>query len=180
MNLVDRLHGGYVHQRRIHVLGDHIVRLLPPDARVLDVGCGDGLLAHWIRQKRPDIEVSGIDVLVRNGTHIPVETFDGNTIPYEDASLDVVIFVDMLHHMEDPMVLLREGVRTARKSIVIKDHLLNGLWAGPTLRFMDRVGNMRHGVKLPYNYWSKQRWTEACKMLNVKIGAWTTDIELYP
>jgi len=48
---------------------------------MLDVGCGDGLLAHLMTQKRPDLDLRGIDVLVRDRTHIPVDKFDGQVIP---------------------------------------------------------------------------------------------------
>ena len=41
----------------------------------------------------------------------------------------------------------------AARGIVLKDHTRNGLFSGSTLRFMDWVGNARHGVRLPYNYW---------------------------
>ena len=180
MKLSERIHGGYVHNRRVRVLSHHLAELIPQGARVLDVGCGEGLLAHLIMQKRPDVEIKGIDVLVRNETHIPVDGFDGNRIPYSDASLDVVMFVDVLHHTEDPMILLREGVRVARKAIVIKDHTLNGLLAGPTLRYMDWVGNARHGVELPYNYWPRQRWFEVCETMGLKNRVWKADLELYP
>ena len=71
----------------------------------------------------PMLEIRGIDVLVRETTYIPVDPFDGGTLPCGDAGVDVVMFIDVLHHTEDPMRLLREGVRAARKAIVIKDHL---------------------------------------------------------
>ena len=57
-----------------------------------------------------------------------------------------------------PRQLLREAVRVARRGLLIKDHTLTGFLAGPTLRLMDRVGNQRHGVALPYNYWTQQQW----------------------
>lgn len=180
MKLSERIHDKHVHKRRVRVLARHLAELIPQRSRVLDVGCGDGLLAYLIMQKRPDVEIKGIDVLVRNETHIPVDGFDGNRIPYGDASLDVVMFVDLLHHTEDPMILLREGVRTARKAIVIKDHTLNGLLAGPTLRYMDWVGNARHGVELAYNYWPGQKWFKVCETMGLKIGVWKADLELYP
>jgi len=88
--------------------------------------------------------------------------------------------VDVLHHTKDPMILLREAARVARKTVVIKDHILDGFFAGPTLRVMDRVGNARYGVSLPYNYWSKPKWLQAFDALRMEVGSWTTQLKLYP
>ena len=55
------------------------------------------------------------------------------------------MFVDVLHHTDDPMVLLREAGRVASGFVLIKDHTQNGILAGRRLRFMDWVGNARHG-----------------------------------
>ena len=180
MNLIERVHGRYVHNRRVRILSDHLAKLIPKDARVLDVGCGDGMLAHLITQQRPDIDLRGIDVLVRSLIHIPVDEFDGDVIPFGDMSFDVVMFVDVLHHTDNPLILLREAARVASKAVVIKDHTLNGLFAGSTLRLMDWIGNERYGVALPYNYWPQQRWFEAFQALGLKIGTWEKDLKLYP
>jgi SAM-dependent methyltransferase len=180
MSVLERIHEGYVFGRRVRTLADHLAGLLPPGAAVLDVGCGDGLLDLRILQQRPDVTLRGIDVLVRGQTHIPVEPFDGQSIPYADGSFDVVMFVDVLHHTDDPLVLLREAVRVARKAVVLKDHTANGFLASPTLRFMDRVGNARHGVVLPFNYWPRQRWLDAFRALGLTVAAWKTDLGLYP
>ena len=177
--LLDRIHGGYVYNRRIRVLSKHLAELIPPDAHVLDVGCGDGLLANTIRQSRPDIDIKGIDVLVRGATHVPVQAFDGKQIPYENGSFDFVMFVDVLHHADDARYLLGEAVRVARRSLLIKDHTLTGFLAGPTLQFMDWVGNKRHGVALPYNYWTHQQWLNCFEDLGLKIGAWRSELGLY-
>jgi SAM-dependent methyltransferase len=180
MSFIENIHGDYVSSRRGRRLSDHLVELVPQNARVLDVGCGDGFLASLLIQRRPDIDLRGIDKLVRDRTYIPVKAFDGQVIPYSDASFDVVMFVDVLHHTENPMGLLREAIRVARRVILIKDHTLNGLFAGITLRFMDYIGNARYGVALPYNYWPRQKWIDACDGLRLKIGVWRTDLRLYP
>jgi SAM-dependent methyltransferase len=180
MRVVERLHGSYVHSRRVQVLCSHLASMIPQGSKTLDVGCGDGLLAHLIAQSRPDVEMIGIDTLVRTKSHIQVLPFDGRVIPYDTASCDTVMFVDVLHHTDDPMILLREAARVARESIVIKDHLREGVLAGPTLRVMDWVSNAPHGVALTYNYWALQQWREAFDTLRLTIGAWQTDLNLYP
>ncbi|MFP5269676.1 class I SAM-dependent methyltransferase [Coleofasciculus sp.] len=180
MNFVEQIHGRYIFNRRVDILSDHLAKLIPQNAHLLDVGCGDGLITDLIMQKRPDIQAQGIDVLVRNQTHIPVIPFDGQVIPFDEKTFDVVMFVDVLHHTEDPMILLREAARVTRRAIVLKDHTCNGLFAGSTLRFMDKVGNERYSVVLPYNYWSKQRWFTAFEELFLKIDVWNKNLSLYP
>ena len=180
MSLAERFHGGYVHPRRVRVLSYHLGDLFPSNARVLDVGCGDGLLARRLMQERPDLDLRGLEVIVRSRTHIPVEAFDGQTIPYGDATFDAVMFIDVLHHAQDPMRLLHEAVRTTRKAIVIKDHALNGCLAGPTLRFLDWIGNARHGVALPYNYWPEKQWFKVFGACNLTIRVWKSALHLYP
>jgi len=180
MNLLEKIHGSYVHNRRVRVLARELSALLPANGQVLDVGCGDGLLAALMQKDKPNVVITGIDVLVRDHTHIPVVKFDGTTIPFPDRSFDTLVFVDVLHHMDDPVLLLREAARVARKTIVIKDHTLNGFAARPTLRFMDRIGNRRYNVALPYNYWPKQEWLNTFEALGLRLRTWKSKLDLYP
>ena len=180
MSLIGTLHQNCIHARRVRVLTREICSLLPSDVSVLDVGCGDGLLSSCIASARGDVKVQGIDVLRRPQTRIPVSQFDGSRIPHPNASFDVVLFIDVLHHTDDPTVLLREARRVARRAIVIKDHTLTGAFAFNTLRLMDRIGNNRYGVALPYNYWTLEQWQAAVRELNVSATVWRKDLRLYP
>lgn len=180
MRLVEHLHDRYGHRRRARVLAHHFVELIPESARLLDVGCGDGLLAREIARLRPDLSIRGIEVQERSHSHIEVERFDGLHIPYPDDAFDLILFVDVLHHSDDALCLLREGARVARRAMVIKDHTLEGLLAQPTLRFMDDVGNARHGVTLPYNYWTREHWESVLSELSLPVESWTGKLGLYP
>lgn len=180
MSVVGTLHASLVFGRRVRVLASHLADQMPPNAKVLDVGCGDGQIDLAIQAHRPDISIEGVDILVRPKTHIPVTPFDGQHLPFADASFDIVQFVDVLHHTDDPLVLLREATRVSRQGIVLKDHGRDGLLAGPTLRFMDWVGNAHHGVVLPYNYWPVVRWREAFAELGIVPKTWVQKLGLYP
>ena len=180
MSLLGRLHERHVHSRRVRVLGDLLAPLLPPDGRVLDVGCGDGQVAREILRHRPDLELTGVEVEERPHTWIPVTRYDGRVLPYPDRSFDTVMYVDVLHHSEDPESLLREGLRVARRALVLKDHLCDGFAARPTLAFMDGVGNWRHGFRLVLNYWRRRQWLEAFDRLGGRVDHWNGRPPLYP
>jgi len=180
MTLVGEVHGRFVHTRRVERLGQHLAALMPDKASVLDIGCGDGRLARRIGELKPGITVRGIDVLVRQGTAIPVDEFDGTHIPLADGAVDVAMMVDVLHHADDPLALLREATRVARTTVVIKDHLREGIAAGATLRFMDWVGNARFGVRLTYKYWSREEWQKAFAETGLVVEQSREKLALYP
>jgi SAM-dependent methyltransferase len=180
MNRLGRLHGRFVFGRRVATLARQLAGILPANVTVLDVGCGDGELAHALMTMRPDISVRGVDVLVRDTTRIPVERFDGRQLPAADHSVDVVMMIDVLHHTDDPTELLRESARVARQAVVIKDHLSDPWLAGATLRFMDWVGNSPHGVRLPYNYWTRAQWLKGFEQVGLTVEEWRGHLGLYP
>ena len=173
-------HERLVYGRRIEVLARHVAELLPRGATVVDVGSGDGLLARRVMDARPDVSVTGVDVLARPQAHIPVKIFDGLTLPFASGSFDAAMMIDVLHHASSQDALLREMARVARHRVVIKDHFVSGLLAHPTLRFMDWVGNFRHGVALPYSYWSPARWEQAFVNAGLRIVEQRERLGLYP
>jgi SAM-dependent methyltransferase len=179
-HLLNAVHNSAVFNRRVRVLSQHLARVVPTGGRVLDFGCGDGSIARALMRLRPELEIEGVDVLIRPETHIPATKFDGNVLPFEDASFDYVTIVDVLHHTDDPVAVLTEASRVARKGVVIKDHLLQGLGARQTLRLMDWVGNRGHDVVLPYNYLSRSRWDAAFRRASLKVITWTEKLGLYP
>jgi SAM-dependent methyltransferase len=158
MHLLNQIHERAVHSRRVNALTKVLQPLLPTRGTVLDIGSGDGWLASLMAAQLPGTQFSGIDVLVREQTHVPVAHFDGQHIPYPDKHFDAVMIVDVLHHTLEPAVLLREARRVTRQHVILKDHTRDGLAARATLRMMDWVGNAHHGVALPYNYLSLAEW----------------------
>ena len=178
--IFDHLHESKISPRRLRRLSQHLAQVLPQGASVLDIGCGDGKLSAMVAEKRSDLTFNGLEVLVRSKVYIPVEQFNGRTLPYPDGSFDVAMLVDVLHHTNDPIVLLREAVRVSRGTVVVKDHTNDGLLSGMRLRFMDYVGNARFGVSLPYNYWQHRKWEQAWRELGLEVNSCKSRLDLYP
>src|SRR6516165_3038099 len=131
--------------RRTAVLADALSRALFDVQTALDVGCGEGSIDLLIQAALPGLAIRGVDVLVWPEARIPVETFDGYQLPFDDKSFDTVMFVDVLHHTDDPMVLLREAKRVARRAIVLKDHTADGALRLPNSGLVSSNGRARWG-----------------------------------
>jgi SAM-dependent methyltransferase len=180
VNPVEWVHDVYIKRRRVRALAASIAASLPPNASVLDVGCGDGSLAEEIARQRGDVRIRGLEVSPRGNPRIPVSLFDGVSLPLPDSSTDVVLFADVLHHTHHAESLLRDACRVARAAIIIKDHSTEGVLAFQTLRFMDRVGNARFGVSLPHLYLNWTEWQRMFERLGVSVISVNRRIGLYP
>lgn len=90
------------------------------------------------------------------------------------------MLVDVLHHTNDPVILMTEASRVARRGILIKDHLQQHLLDRACLRLMDWVGNQPHGVVLPYTYWTQSQWRTAWDNLGLRMECQRTRLDLYP
>lgn len=184
LSKIESVHDKYIKSRRVKVLCSMIACHLNDEQnnaiQVLDIGCGDGALAKALMTSIPSISIVGIDPLVRDDALIPVTRFNGLHIPFEDNSFDYCLFVDVLHHSDDPNILLSEAARVSRKGIVIKDHTVRGLFARQTLKFMDDIHNKRYGVSLPYSYWTPEEWDEGFARAKLSVVSRQERLALYP
>jgi SAM-dependent methyltransferase len=127
---------------------------------------------------RSDLQVRGVDVLLRSETAIPVERSSETELAYGDDQFDVAMLIDVLHHASEPLRVLAECRRVA-PVIIVKDHLCEGVAASLTLRLMDWVGNARHGVGLSYEYWRRDQWQQAFDRLGLRVMAWKSSLGIY-
>jgi methionine biosynthesis protein MetW len=101
-----------------------IARLVPPGARVLDLGCGDGALLDVLQRERGctgyGVEIADGNVLscVRRGVNVIQLNLDEGLAMFDDASFDVVLQIDTLQHLRNAEVMLRETARVGRIGIV--------------------------------------------------------------
>jgi len=97
---------------------EFIVEEVPDGVVLIDVGCGGGKMLRTIRNCRPGIVFHGCDVKIpadvdNDFIFTPVDPTTGR-LPYDDASADVLLVIDVLEHVENPHQMLDELHRILR------------------------------------------------------------------
>jgi len=101
-------------------------------------------------------------------------------LSFDDCSFDAVMTIDVLHHCNDPVSVLKECARVSKRWVLIKDHVSDSVYDEKILKFMDWVGNRAHGVVLPYNYLSTSEWNSAFDKVGLKSVRKINQLNLYP
>jgi 2-polyprenyl-6-hydroxyphenyl methylase/3-demethylubiquinone-9 3-methyltransferase len=90
-------------------------------AKVLDIGCGAGLLTNELA--RQGMDVTGFDASAESlevarrydaTARVQYQLGDANQLPYAQESFDVVCAMDFLEHVEDPAQIVAEAARVLR------------------------------------------------------------------
>ncbi|GAH65036.1 unnamed protein product, partial [marine sediment metagenome] len=89
---------------------------------VLDVGCGAGVFLDIIRAHCKgvaglDISPVAVDLLRSKG--IDGKVGELPEICFPDKSFDVVVATEIVEHLDDPVGLLKQAVRVARKKVIL-------------------------------------------------------------
>ena len=113
---------------RAYDMALEVARVLPPWADVLDVGCGNGFIAHHLSSLlgKP---VVGLDVGDSTAAQIKYLPYDGRHFPVRDQSFDAVLLCYVLHHAHDARLVLNEVSRVLREggvAIIYED--IPSLW----------------------------------------------------
>jgi methionine biosynthesis protein MetW len=131
-----------------------IAALVPPGARVLDLGCGDGAMLAHLQATRGcsgyGIEIDDANVLacVQRGVNVIQLNLDEGLAIFDDASFDVVLQIDTLQNLRNAEVMLRETVRVGRLGIVAFPNFAH--WPN---RLSVLRGRMPVTRRLPYQWY---------------------------
>jgi methionine biosynthesis protein MetW len=111
-------------ESRIRVDLQLIADMVEPKTRVLDVGCGDGVLLDYLNHfKQVDgrgVELSqaGVNACVAQGLSVVQGDADTDLAQYPDHAFDYVILSQTLQATRDPKRVVENLVRIGRKAIV--------------------------------------------------------------
>lgn len=133
---------------------------LPPAGRVVDVGCGTGLLLEMLLARHPGAHASGVDLSPemlsrarsRLGGRAKLLLGDAAALPLASSRFDAVVSSSALHHWPRPERALGEIARVLRPGgqLVVTDwsddHLPTRLLSG-LLRWTDPSHHRTYSVR---------------------------------
>jgi len=92
---------------------------------VLDIGCGEGFILNKLKQERIGESWEGIDyskeaVEIGKKIHSYLDLTQGSIYDskFKDNSFDLVVCTEVLEHLENPQIALKEVVRISKKYIL--------------------------------------------------------------
>ena len=103
---------------------DLIVEMIAPGTRVLDIGCGDGLLIERLfREKACDargieIDMAAVTRAVAHGLPVMHGDADMDLTHYPEGAFDYVVLSRTLQAVERPREVLRQMLRISSRAVV--------------------------------------------------------------
>jgi 2-polyprenyl-3-methyl-5-hydroxy-6-metoxy-1,4-benzoquinol methylase len=97
-------------------------------ASVLDVGCGEGVLAQRWARRLPQARLVGLDLeeesiqagwAAHQAPNLEYRVMHGPELPFADGEFDLACAIEVLEHVPDPQRTLAEMARCARAHLLV-------------------------------------------------------------
>lgn len=152
---------------RAYDMALEVARVLPPRAEVLDVGCGNGFIAHHLTGLLGNPAV-GLDVGDSAAARINYLPYDGRHFPVRDQSFDAVLLCYVLHHAHDARLVLNEVSRVLREGglAIIYEDIPSLWWDRLVCWTHDRKWRGRTG---PCTFQSEHGWRRTFNLAGFEI-----------
>jgi SAM-dependent methyltransferase len=112
--LAEREGDNFWFRARNRLIGALIQRWFPQARRMLEVGCGSGFVLQGLQQSRPQLQLSGGDLLLnglqiarRRNPTLPLYQFDVRDLPFA-CEFDLLGAFDVIEHLADDAAVLRQ------------------------------------------------------------------------
>jgi ubiquinone/menaquinone biosynthesis C-methylase UbiE len=150
------------------LLAQYFAFLVPPGARVLEIGCGLGDLLAAVRPSRGvGVDFSPKTIELARARHPQLEFHLAEALAFDTAeTFDYVILSDLVNDLPDVQAVLERVQRVARPETRLVINFFNNVWR-PILAVAERIG-----AKAPA---PQQNWLSLGDMTNLlHLAGWET------
>lgn len=132
-----------------------VVNLVPEDSRVLDLGCGNGILLNILHDKGcsgngVEIDVEQIIQAIASNCNVILEDLDDGLSMIPDDTYDVAVLSETLQTIRRPRELLRQVLRVANEAVISFPNF--ACWE--VRRCLLMSGRMPKGKQIPFEWYN--------------------------
>ncbi len=157
---------------RTNFVAKQVSAFLSAGDKILDVGAGSGWIAERIKERK-NTEVMLLDVVDFNQTDLPLQLYDGNTMPFKDNSFDATLLIFMLHHCSNPLAVLKEATRVSKNRIIVIEDTFLSWFDKAALCINDIAANLPsfliEPMNMPLNFKKTAEWERVFQNLSLKV-----------
>jgi len=182
--------------KRSAIFAQRISKLLTPNARVLDFGCGNMYTAREIVKIDPSVHITGIDVIkdqnldekIIDGKNLDFKLLETRELPFPDNHFDATVALTVMHHTDNPEYYLSELKRVIKPSgsIILIEEMYINQFDKLLISSHDWILNkLKKGVPVPLNFRSNKHYLEEFRRQGLSIvhkdsiRAFLTGMHLY-
>ncbi len=156
-----------------------IAEIIPDDSRILDLGCGDGELLHFLKERK-NVSGTGVELnqnkilnCVSRGVPVIHGDLNDGLGEYQDSCFDYVVLSQTLQAVRRPDLLLGDMTRVGGKVVISFINI--GYYKARCQLFLQ--GKMPKVKSLPYEWYSTPNihlatirdFRELCRKFKIEI-----------
>lgn len=156
-----------------------IISKIPENSKlILDFGCGEGILMEKLVRRFPESKIIGVDVIPDNISICQRNNLDvfltevNKPIHLESNSIDVILLIEVIEHLDNPMFVISEISRLLKKDGTLVILFPNDFVFALTRLLLLKIKEFKHdpGHIYQYSFEKVKNLLETDFVLSYEIG----------
>lgn len=162
-----------------------IERLLPKEGTVIDIGCGEGMLANLAAMRSPKRRIIGFDLnakrvavaeAIAKNRIANIKFFVSDALAYNFSDVAAITLVDVLHHIparrkQEDIIRIISNQSHSDTVLIIREACFDGLLKWRFANLADKL--LYRGDTFTYR--SVKEWKELLQRSNFSVNVYKTN-----